>query len=53
MDEWVHELYQTCAPELFRIARYRLLEEQLAQDLVQEVFLLLLEKKDILKEKKK
>ncbi|MCI8415308.1 MAG: sigma-70 family RNA polymerase sigma factor [Ruminiclostridium sp.] len=50
MDEWVHELYQTCAPELFRIARYRLLEEQLAQDLVQEVFLLLLEKKDILKE---
>lgn len=50
MDEWVHELYQTCAPDLFRIARYRLLEEQLAQDLVQEVFLLLLEKKNTLKE---
>ncbi len=49
MDTWIHKLYQDCAADLFRIARYRLQDEQLAQDIVQEVFLLLLERKKELK----
>ena len=49
MDTWIHKLYQDCAADLFRIARHRLQDEQLAQDIVQEVFLLLLERKKELK----
>lgn len=49
MDTWIHKLYQDCAADLFRIARYRLQDGQLAQDIVQEVFLLLLERKKELK----
>lgn len=49
MDTWIHKLYQDCAANLFRIARCRLQDDQLAQDIVQEVFLLLLERKKELK----
>lgn len=49
MDDWTHRLYRDFAPDLYRIARYRLGDEALAQDLVQEVFLRLLERQDKLK----
>ena len=34
MDTWIHKLYQDCAADLFRIARHRLQDEHLAQDII-------------------
>lgn len=50
MDDPIRTLYADCAPDLFRIAWYRLRDEALAQDVVQEVFVLLLEKEAALKD---
>lgn len=49
MDDWTHRLYRDFAPDLYRIARSRLGDEALAQDMVQEVFLRLLERRNKLK----
>lgn len=49
MDDWTHRLYRDFAPDLYRIARYRLGDEALAQDMVQEVFLRLLERESKVK----
>lgn len=49
MDDWTHRLYRDFAPDLYRIARYRLGDEALAQDMVQEVFLRLLERENKLR----
>lgn len=42
--DWVHDLYQAHAGDLYRIARARLQDPDLAYDLTQEVFLVLLSK---------
>ena len=43
-EDWVRQLYLTHAPDLYRAARYRLQDPELAYDLTQEVFLTLLDK---------
>ena len=43
-EEWVHQLYLQHAPDLYRIAKYRLQDPDTAYDLTQEVFLTLLSK---------
>ncbi|MCI6990722.1 MAG: sigma-70 family RNA polymerase sigma factor [Clostridiales bacterium] len=43
-EDWVHALYETYAPDLYRAAKYRLQDPELAWDLTQEVFLTLLDK---------
>lgn len=45
-EDWVHGLYETYAPDLYRAAKYRLQDPDLAWDLTQEVFLTLLAKAD-------
>lgn len=45
-ENWVHALYETYAPDLYRAAKYRLQDPELAWDLTQEVFLTLLDKAD-------
>lgn len=47
--EWVHDLYNKKAPYLYKIAYYRLHDAELAQDVVQDVFLALLSKVEIVK----
>ena len=42
-EDWVHALYVRYAPDLYRGAKYRLQDPELAYDLVQEVFLALLD----------
>jgi len=42
--DWVRSLYDQYAPDLYRLARYRLRDPDLAHDLVQEVFLTLVAK---------
>lgn len=42
-EDWVHQLYVQHAPDLYRGAKYRLQDPELAYDLVQEVFLALLD----------
>lgn len=42
-EDWVHQLYVQYAPDLYRGAKYRLQDPELAYDLVQEVFLTLLD----------
>lgn len=49
-DEWVHQLYLQHAPDLYRIARYRLQDPETAYDLTQEVFLTLLNKAGTMKD---
>lgn len=49
-DEWVHQLYIQYAPDLYRIAKYRLQDPELAYDLTQEVFLALLDKGEAMKD---
>lgn len=48
--EWVHDLYNKKAPYLYKIAYYRLHDAEVAQDVVQDVFLALLSKADTVKE---
>ena len=43
-EDWVRQLYLTHAPDLYRAARDRLQDPELAYDLTQEVFLTLLDK---------
>ena len=43
-EDWVRQLYLAHAPDLYRAARYRLQDPELAYDLTQEVFLTLLDK---------
>lgn len=38
-EDWVRQLYLTHAPDLYRAARYRLQDPELAYDLTQEVLL--------------
>lgn len=45
-EDWVRALYETHAPDLYRAAKYRLQDPDLAWDLTQEVFLVLLAKAD-------
>ena len=42
-EDWVHQLYVQHAPDLYRVAKYRLQDPELAYDLTQEVFLTLLD----------
>ena len=42
--DWVRSLYDQYAPDLYRLARHRLRDPDLAHDLVQEVFLTLVAK---------
>lgn len=42
--DWVRSLYDQYAPDLYRLARHRLQDPDLAYDLVQEVFLALVAK---------
>ena len=44
--DWVRSLYDQYAPDLYRLARHRLRDPDLAHDLVQEVFLTLVAKAD-------
>lgn len=44
--DWVRSLYDQYAPDLYRLARHRLQDPDLAHDLVQEVFLALVAKAD-------
>ena len=44
--DWVRSLYDQYAPDLYRLARHRLKDPDLAHDLVQEVFLTLVDKAD-------
>jgi RNA polymerase sigma-70 factor (ECF subfamily) len=48
-EGWVHRLYLQEAPNLYRMAAYRLQDDELAYDLTQEVFLALLDKAGELK----
>ncbi len=43
-QEWVHQVYDRHAPELYRLARHRLGDPDLAYDMVQEVFLVLMDR---------
>ena len=49
-DDWVHQLYIQYAPDLYRIAKYRLQDPEAAYDLTQEVFLTLLDKGEAMKD---
>ena len=42
-EDWAHQLYVQHAPDLYRVAKYRLQDPELAYDLTQEVFLTLLD----------
>ena len=48
-EEWVHQLYLQHAPDLYRIAKYRLQDPDTAYDLTQEVFLTLLSKTEVMR----
>ena len=42
--DWVHQVYDQHAPDLYRLARHRLGDPDLAYDMVQEVFLVLVDR---------
>lgn len=48
-EAWVKELYKYNAPKMYKVALRRLEDAELAQDIVQEAFLALVEKIDIVK----